>query len=122
MARMLILAQARTLASAETGKVQVRGVFSQKKKLLTFLQSQELELDKMLLFDDVAGKDREFKYTTLCNIVSANGRAVIKDAAGRKQYLIVEAAVNAPRGWDTDENGNPVANPTKGDDDEASAG
>ncbi len=108
MAKVLILGQRR---SGESNRVQIRGVFSQKKKLWEQLESLA-DLNTAKLLDDVTRKESKAKYNLLCGLIAKAGRVTIVDSNGDRQFIVWETETNQLRDWDTDEEG-PVYNPTK---------
>ena len=111
MARILVVCQAKTPGEP---RLQVRGVFSQKKKLWEVLGIQS----DWKIVNDVTEKEYDATYAILCAQLRQVGRVSIVDANGRRIYFIVEGVKNELRGWDTDGAGNPVVNPVKGDEKE----
>lgn len=110
MARALVLCQAK---SHDSPKLQVRGVFTQKKKLWEALSGCGHQIGWKVL-DDVVGKEYDSTYTNLCNRLRLVGRATIINAEGERVFLVVDTQVNELRDWDTGEDGKPVLNPVKG--------
>ena len=108
MAKVLILGQRR---SDESNRVQIRGVFSQKKKLWGELESLA-DLSTAMLLDDVTRKESKAKYHLLCGLMTTAGRATILDSNGDRQFIVWETEMNQLRDWDTDDEG-PVYNPVK---------
>lgn len=106
MARSLVLCQ------VKTDKLQVRGTFSQKKKLWEVLGGCGHQVGWKVL-DDVAGKEYDSTYANLCNRLRLVGRATVLNAEGQRIFLVVDTKVNELRDWDTGEDGKPVLNPVK---------
>jgi len=111
MARALVLCQ------VKTDKLQIRGTFSQKKKLWEALGGCGHQVGWKVL-DDVAGKEYDSTYANLCNRLRLVGRATILNAEGKRIFLVVDTKVNEIRDWDTGEDGKPVLNPVKDSEEE----
>lgn len=109
---MLVLCQTRT---PESERLQIRGIFTQKKKLWETLAELEPGLETLVLLDDVSGKKRDANYTKLCAVVATVGRATLLGQDGRRKFLIVSVVPNQLRNWDTDDDGKPQLNPVKKD-------
>jgi hypothetical protein len=115
MAKVTILGQVRQSGGK---RVQVRGVFTQKKKLWVALEKIAGSLIGKFFFDDVTSKEYDPTYSVLCNRLRITGRATILDEHKEKEFLVVETTTNEIRDWDTTEDGLPKCNPAKGADDE----
>lgn len=115
MARVLVLLQTK---DADVPKLQVRGTFSQKKKLWEVLGSCGGHQVGWKILDDVSEKQYDMSYGALCSRLRAIGRVTVLDGEGRRVFLIVETQKNALRDWDTGEEGKPVLNPVKDDEPE----
>lgn len=113
MAQKFIAAQVRT-SPDQRKTTQIRGVFSQKKKLWEGFFKGQYETGHFL-YEDTIDKTRDMTYNNLCNVLTNNGRVVIIDSEGERQAIIVAASENELRGWDNDESGTPVANPVAKD-------
>lgn len=96
-----------------TGRMLVRGAFSQKKKAWNAIE-QLIDASSSTLLNDVNGKTMEAKYDTFCQWIRENGRVAFVDENGDKTVQVVEGEMNELRGVDIDENGTPVQNPTGG--------
>ena len=109
MARVQVLGQ----RCPYGGKMLIRGVFTQKKKLWVAMEeiASPGELSSMMVVDDVTGKELPASYGALCDRLRVVGRAtVVKD--GEREFQVVDAETNLLRGWDVGEEGpkcNPVA-------------
>ena len=115
MARALVLCQVK---NSDVPKLQVRGTFSQKKKLWEVLGSCGGHQVGWKIFDDVAEKQYDMSYSALCNRLRLTGRATILNAEGKRIFLVVDTEKNVVRDWDTGEDGKPVANPAKDSEEE----
>ena len=115
MARALVLCQVK---NPETPKLQVRGVFSQKKKLWETIEKLAGDMTGWKNYDDVSEKDYDSTYATLCNRLRLIGRVTIKNTEGQRIFLIVDTKINEVRNWDTDEDGVLTINPVQGDEKE----
>jgi hypothetical protein len=114
MARVLVLCQTK---NPDVPKLQVRGTFSQKKKLWEVLGTCGGPQVGWKIVDDVSEKQYDLSYSTLCNRLRLTGRATILNAEGKKIFLVVNTEKNVLRDWDTGEDGKPVLNPVKGEED-----
>ena len=115
MAKVTVLAQCR---SEQAGKLQLRGVFTQKKKLWEVLEPLATYPVNRKVVDDVTGKAYEFLYRCVCDRLRTVGRATILDKDGKRDLLIVETELNKLRDWDTGDDGIVKPNPAGGEDDE----
>lgn len=107
---MLVLCQTR---SPESGKLQIRGIFTQKKKLWEVLGQLDPELERLVILDDVSGKKRDADYNKLCNVITTVGRATLLGQDGQRRFLVVSVTPNELRDWDTGDDGSPKLNPAK---------
>ena len=111
MALKLILAQVREVPADGRKTVQIRGVFSQKKKLWDIAILPQFPVQEGFAFyDDVTQKTKDMAYGNLCNMLTATGRLVILDRDGNRVAQMWSAVENDLRKWDTDENGVPIVN------------
>lgn len=115
MAKVTVLGQVR---AAGVKRTQIRGVFTQKKKLWAALETIAGSLTGKFIVDDVTSKEYDATYSVLCNRIRTTGRATILNASKEKEYLIVETTTNEIRDWDTGDDGLPRLNPAMGVDDE----
>jgi hypothetical protein len=115
MARALVLCQTR---NPDTPKLQIRGVFTQKKKLWIAITSLAGDLTGWKIFDDVQAKEYDANYNSLCNRLRINGRTTIINPEGVRIFLVVDSQMNSLRDWDTDNENKPKLNPLGGTDDD----
>ena len=115
MAKVTVILQSR-----QTGvsKGQVRGVFTQKKKLWTALEELAGSMAGKFIIDDVTEKEYDASYKSLCDRLRTVGRATILDVNKIREFLVVETNMNEARDWDTGDDGIPRLNPAKGADDD----
>jgi hypothetical protein len=94
------------------GKMLVRGVFTQRKKLYAAMLelSGEDSWTEMELLDDVSGKTMPMNYNALCKQLRVTGRATVLGPDGKREFQVIDAATNEIRDWDVDEEG-PRCNP-----------
>ena len=93
------------------GKMLIRGVFSQKKKLWEALIeiSGESKLLEMIVIGEVGYSEMTATYTHVCNRLRVMGRVALA-YNGIREFQIVDVATNEIRAWDIEEDG-PVCNP-----------
>lgn len=93
------------------GKMLIRGVFSQKKKLWAAMQEASLcPLEGLQLVGDMSGDMKDANYSRLCVSLRQTGRATLATPDGTREFQVVETVRNQLRPWDVDEEG-PVCNP-----------
>lgn len=109
MPQKFIVAQ--TKVAGERTTTQIRGSFSQKKKLWDIVFTPLGWTSGHSLYDDVSKKVKDMTYGNLCNLLTNNGRAVVIGQASERVALIVSASENDIRPWDTDESGEAIPNP-----------
>jgi hypothetical protein len=114
MARVIVLGQVKE----GNQKVQLRGVFTQKKKLWQAIETIAGPIQGKFILDDVSGKEYDATYANLCNRLRLIGRATLLGPDKQRECLIIESMLNEIRDWDTDENNNPKLNPVKGNEDD----
>jgi hypothetical protein len=108
MARVQVLGQ----GCRKTGKMLVRGVYTQKKKLWEAMEEVfDGKLADLNLFDDVSDKTLQASYKGLCERLRVMGRATLVSMDGERVFQVIDAETNELRGWDVDEDGKPVCNP-----------
>lgn len=107
---MLILCQTRT---PDTDRLQVRGAFTQKKKLWEAVSGIEPGVGRGLfaVLNDVTGKAPQATLPRLCSTLASVGRATLVAPDGRRRFLVVECSSNKLRDWDTGDDGGPRLNP-----------
>ena len=111
MSQRFVFAQARDIPG-QRRTIQIRGVFSQKKKLWeSAILTQFPKEQGYTLYDDVAKKSWEIDYGRLCILLTKMGRAVIVDRDGSRIVAIKALSDNEISNWDTDDMGEPVPNP-----------
>jgi hypothetical protein len=115
MAKVTVLAAIR---SPSNKKLQLKGAFSQKKKLWEALEPMIPQPGNCKILDDVTGKTYDCNYNCLCGRLRTVGRASILDSQGQRQFFIIETNMNDVRDWDTGEDGNARLNPARGSEDE----
>ena len=96
------------------GKMLVRGVFTQKKKLWEAMEESfsPHPLDSLVIVNDVSGSSVPASYGALCDRLRVLGRATFVAPDGRREFQVVDAVTNELRDWDVDEEG-PRCNPAK---------
>lgn len=93
------------------GKMLIRGVFTQRKKLWEAMEKVfDGSLEDLMLLDDTSNKMLPASYNALCKYLRQMGRASLVDANSRREFQVVDASTNELRDWDVDEEG-PRCNP-----------
>jgi len=110
MARVQVLGQ----RCPHGGKMLIRGVFTQRKKLWEAMAQvfKPESLTSLSIFDDTTNKTVPATYDWLCKLLRENGRAALVDESERREFQIVDAETNILRDWDVDEEG-PRCNPVE---------
>lgn len=107
MARVQVLGQ----RCPHGGKMLIRGVYTQKKKLWAAMEEAAGGvLGDLTIVDDVSGREAPASYGLLCDRLRVIGRATLVGPDGRREFQVVDAITNETRDWDVDEEG-PRCNP-----------
>lgn len=110
MAKKIILTK--KSSNLSVGKMEVVGVFTQKKILWETINDLDPNIESHTLYNDVADKSVDTTYSWLCKLLTKSGRAHIIEKDTRKPlFFMVECEENTVRDSDFDEDGSPVYNP-----------
>lgn len=113
MAKVTILGQTHD----KVGKLFVRGVFTQKKKLWEAMAgATSIPLTDFTLIDDMNQTELAASYEGLCRKLAKSGRATLAKSDKSRMFLVVECTLNELREFDIDDAGELKFNPAKKED------